>query len=208
MKTEYKRRVTTFLDRDWVHDYVWSSKYERTGNILNSLDSLNKDQEKDWDVHDKNIRINDTYQWCLALQHCTKYLACDDRYKMETGYASKDDRFKKIYEKHYYFRRRWVAFLRQIQKYVELINDGDWKLYMDVKELHLLNRSSYKGIDLDKKEFEGYVWATIVGHIDAAQLKLDAEDRIKTAGQTAQWWADKRGQTQHIQDLLDELREV
>jgi hypothetical protein len=174
--------------------------------ILGALHSLVKYQQEFW-VEDPDIRRKDTYHWCLALHDCTKYLACDDRYK-DKAWPSMDDRFKGIYQKHYFFRRRWVAFLRQIQKYVELINDGDWKLYMDVKELHLLNRSSYKGIDLDKKEFEGYVWATIVGHIDAAQLKLDAEDRIKTAGQTAQWWADKRGQTQHIQDLLDELREV
>ncbi len=81
--------------------------------------------------------------------------------------------------------------MRQIQKYVELINDGDWKMYLDVDELQGIN----------KRESKDYAWATIVRHLDTAQQKIDAEPA------SAKRWADLSGQrTQRVEDLLDELR--
>jgi hypothetical protein len=149
IKKEYERKVRSFWDKDWVQKYVWESKYEVIGEILGALRSLSAYQTEWW-VEDPDIRIKDTYQWCLALHACTKYLACDDRYKAEKGWESMDDRFKGIYQKYYYFRRRWVAFLKQIMEYVVLINGGDKKLYADVNVF--LERSTKKYL------FKGYDW--------------------------------------------------
>jgi hypothetical protein len=127
----------------------------------------------------------------LALHDCTKYLACDDKYK-DKKWPSMDDRFKGIYQKHYFFRRRWVAFLREIVAYVVLINEGDWQLYKDVGELRGMS-----------KKFDDYAWETIIGHLAAAQQKIDDERA------SAATWAGLKGQSAHcVDDLLDELRKV
>jgi hypothetical protein len=188
MKKEYEGRVRSFWDRDWVQDML-GTEHVWTGMILGALHSLVKYQQEFW-VEDPDIRRKDTYHWCLALHDCTKYLACDDRYK-DKAWPSMDDRFKGIYQKHYFFRRRWVAFLRQIQKYVELINVGDWKMYSDVDELQGINA----------REFKDYDWTTIVKNINTAQQKIDAEPA------SAATWAFAKGQRAHcVEDLLDELK--
>jgi len=190
MKQEYEGLVFSFWDGDWAQKKLWRSEDLLPGNILGALGSLS-DYQTEWWREDPDIRKKDTYHWCLALHDCTKYLACDDRYK-EKKWPSMDDRFKGIYKKHYFFRRRWVAFLRQIVGYVVLINAGDWKLYEDVEELQMMS-----------KRFDDYAWATIIGHLAAAQQKIDDEPA------SAATWAGLRGQSaQRVEDLLDELRKM
>jgi hypothetical protein len=82
--------------------------------------------------------------------------------------------------------------LREIVAYVVLINEGDWQLYKDVGELRGMS-----------KRFDDYAWETIIGHLAAAQQKIDDERA------SAATWAGLKGQSAHcVDDLLDELRKV
>jgi hypothetical protein len=94
------------------------------GEILDGLNILNHFLKDNM-----FLKGEDTMQCCAALRRWTKYLACDDKYKKAV--VSKDDRFKRIYRNNYKFRRQWVAFLREVADYVELMyNDkGEWKMH-------------------------------------------------------------------------------
>ena len=200
MKKEYERRVASFLD-SW-REHVWD------GKILKALWSLTLYQQG-WYIDDPDIRGKDTYLWCLALHDCTKYLACDDRYK-DKSFPTKDDRFKGVYQKNYYFRRRWVAFLRQIMQYVELINTGARaKPYASVEALQAEYRAACRdGVDVhtqravQHRDLKGYDWARMKKDLDTAQEKIDAEP------ESARTWANVKGQRAHVEDLLDELHRL
>ena len=208
MWREYNRLVASFWDREWLPE-SWQSKDEMSGVILGALRSLLLYQQG-WYIEDPDIRGKDTYLWCLALHDCTKYLACDDRYK-EKGWATKDDRFKGVYQNNYYFRRRWVAFLRQIMEYVELINTGARaKPYASVEALQAEYRAACRdGVDVhtqravQHRDLKGYDWERMKRDLDTAQQKIDAEPaRVFTRG-------NPTGQrAQCVEDLLEELRQL
>ena len=188
MKKEYGTLVASFWDKEVVQGFRESAPVME-GKILGALQALSVYQQGWW-RQDTDIRGKDTYHWCLALHDCTKYLACDDRYK-EKGRASIDDRFKRVYQNNYYFRRRWVAFLRQIMEYVVMINTGeDVKPYANAAEL----QAAYAYA----RNLDGYSWEAIKRDLDTAQQKIDAEPV------SARRWANLKGQRAHVQDLLDD----
>ena len=208
MWREYNRLVASFWDHEWLPEAM-QSKEQMSGVILGALRSLLVYQQG-WYRQDPDIRGKDTYLWCLALHDCTKYLACDDRYKKK-GWETKDDRFKGVYQKNYYFRRRWVAFLRQIMQYVELINTGARaKPYASVEALQAEYRAACRdGVDVhteravQHRDLTGYDWKKIEQDIDTAQQKIDDEPA------SARTWANLRGQrAQRVEDLLEELRQL
>ena len=206
MWREYNRLVASWRDKEWVPESM-QSKEQMSGVILGALHSLLVYQQG-WYYEDPDIRGKDTYLWCLALHDCTKYLACDDRYK-EKGWATKDDHFKGVYQNNYYFRRRWVAFLRQIMQYVELINTGVRKPYASAEALKAEYRAACRdGVDVHTqravqwRDLKGYDWKKMKHDIDTAQQKIDDEPA------SARTWANVKGQRAHVEDLLEELRQL
>ena len=208
MWREYNRLVASFWDWERLPESM-QSKEQMSGVILGALRSLWVYQQG-WYIQDPDIRGKDTYLWCLALHDCTKYLACDDRYK-EKGWATKDDRFKGVYQNNYYFRRRWVAFLRQIMEYVVLINRGEfYPEYLDVDSLQAAYRKACRdGVDVhtqravQHRDLKGYDWERMKRDLDSAQQKIDAEPA------SVRTWANLRGQrAQRVEDLLEELRQL
>lgn len=201
---EYRRLVWRFF----------SGSETNNGNILNTLGSLDYDLKK---VFRKKW---DTYHCCLALHYCTKYLPCDDTHKQPTHYgyglyttyrSSKDDRFKGVYENNYHFRRRWVAFLKQIVEYVLLINEdntgGGLKLYEDI--------TSLKAMFACDNWFNGYDWAMITGHIETAQRKIDEEPTTAPLSNYApfDWYRGvllegDDGTRREVTELLEELGKI
>ena len=113
-------------------------------------------------------RTWDTYRCCEFLRDCTKYLACDGRYKRE-GWLSKDDRFTGIYKSNYKFRRSWVALLSQIVGYVEMLSEDE-----DKEKLYE-NGAKLAAMSWGEAEWKDYVWSTVKGHITTAQAAIDQE---------------------------------
>lgn len=200
MKSEYESLVASFRDsrREHLSD----------GRILKALWSLSLYQQGWW-RQDADIRGKDTYLWCLALHDCTKYLACDDRYK-DKSFPTKDDRFKGVYQNNYYFRRRWVAFLRQIVEYVELINKGESsKPYASAEALtQSYAAASRDGVDVhtqravQHRNLKDYDWERMKQDLDSAQKAIDDEPA------SVRVWANLKGQhAQRVEELLDELHQ-
>jgi len=160
LKEELKTMRTKYRSHVWAKD--------DEGDILLGLGMLSAN----WQRHFMTFeRKEDTYYCCLTLQLCTKYLAgnhVSDPYR-----PSKDDRFKGIYESNYQFRRDWVAFLRNVAAYVELMylssEDEDFKLYLNQERLSKMS-DEYRA-----KWWEGYDWSVINGHIREAQEKINNE---------------------------------
>jgi hypothetical protein len=157
-------------------------KQEWSGAILGALRSLFLYEQGYW-YEDPDLKGKDTYHWCLALHDCTKYLACDDRYK-DKSWPSKDDRFKGVYQNNSGFRRRWVAFLRQIMEYVELINQlATAKPYASRDALQAAYReacrdggeSVHAQRAAQHRDLTGYNWDRMKQEIETAQQKIDAE---------------------------------
>jgi hypothetical protein len=201
MCREYNRRLVNF--------WIWEgeeSKEAKSGTILGALKSLLV-YEQGYYYQDPDTAASDTYHWCLALHDCTKYLACDDRYK-EKGWVTKDDRFKGMYQKNYYFRRRWVAFLRQALEYVELINRGvGEKPYASAAALRVAYKVACRDGEnvhaqraAQHRDLTGYDWERMKQEVATAQQKIDKETVW------ALRWANVKGQSaQRVEELLDEL---
>jgi hypothetical protein len=123
-------------------------------------------------------RTEDTVNCCEFLLYCTKYLACDDKYKSPRRKNwSKDDRFKGIYQGNSEFRRNWVALLSQIVRYVEMLYEGEEKgkkLYLNRLQLEKIHGSNYLW-DGFGEFWPQYVWSTITQQITTAQAAIDAE---------------------------------
>jgi hypothetical protein len=154
-------------------------------------------------LNDKKFeKGEDTYKCCGALYRWTKYLACDDRYKKAK--ASKDDRFKRIYRNNYNFRRKWVALLSGIVKYVEVMHSGEDATRAELERLT-------KGYPW----WNGFDWATVKGHIDAAKAELDKEPKSAPWTNYLPFDVDRRavlegedGRRRDVTELLDRLREL
>ena len=138
------------------------------GDILLGLGMLSAHWQRNFMTFE---RKEDTYYCCLTLHLCTKYLACN--HVANPSRAPKDDRFKGMYESNYQFRRDWVAFLRNVAAYVELMylstEDEDFKLYLNQERLSKMS-DEYRA-----KWWEGYDWSVIKGHIREAQDKINKE---------------------------------
>ena len=187
MKLEYTRLSWRFS----------SDPDEFKGHILTSLAHLIS-LKKVW-----IRRTEDTYYCCLALHRFTKYLACDDRHK-DRFLPSKDERFKRAYVNNYGFRRRWVAFLKQIVEFVLLMyadetgTDG-LKFYEDGMGLTALHP-----IDSRLKD---YVWATIIQGIATAQHRIDEEPSQPSWTNRLPFdW--KRNRQLEVDDLLQQLQQL
>lgn len=179
---------------DYIHD----------GDILHGLDGLFQYIQRE----KKFEKAEDTYECCMTLHYCTKYLACDNEYKRE-GYRSRADNFSDIYEKNYKFRRNWVAFLRQIVTYVEMIyEDEDEKLYQSVDKLKVMHsyESFWEGRQWYVTDRPGvYDWSTVIGHITTAQAEIDREPPQEP------WFGrkpDADGGRRETTALLEQLREL
>jgi len=180
-----------------------SPKYVHDGVILLGVNGLSE-----YMATRSFSKTQDTYRCCEFLRNCTKYLACDGRYK-RAGRLSKDDRFAGIYKGKYEFRRSWVALLKQIVEYVEMLyedeEDENKKLY--------LNRETLASVHYWGKSFwEGYVWSTIKQHITTAEeaIKNEPEPK-KTVWERLKKSVSRTGEEQHIGDvpeLLARLQEL
>ena len=126
------------------------------------------------------LKGEDTYQCCAALRRWTKYLACDDSAKKAE--ASKDDRFKRIYLNNYKFRRQWVALLRGVVEYVELMyeNEGERKTQVIHAEIARMTNKS-------PAWWAGFDWPTVKGHIETAEAKLALENAPTMYERYAPW---------------------
>ena len=214
LDSEHDKRVDLVITLKVMYNEFWrrsgQKKEQMCGSIHGALWSLLV-YNQGYYYQDPDLREKDTYHWCLALHDCTKYLACDDRYK-EKGWETTDDRFKGMYQNNYYFRRRWVAFLRQILEYVELINTGvGEKPYASAEALW----SAYKLACGDHGEsvhaqrarqhrnVKGYDWERMKQEVAAAQQKIDAESKW------ARVWANVKGQrAERVEHLLEELHRL
>ncbi len=113
----YKKLVSNFTDTNFGKTRT-DPKYLHDGWILGGLIKLTDCMAQPFK------RSEDTYHCCALLRDCTCYLACDEKYKIE-GRLSKDDRFAGIYKANPNFRREWIAFLRQLVGYVEMLYEDE-----------------------------------------------------------------------------------
>ncbi len=115
----YKRLVSRFTDTNFGKTRS-SPDYLHVGQILGGLIELT-----DYMATRPFKRSEDTYHCCQLLRDCTCFLACDEKYK-RPGHLSKDDRFAETYKANPKFRRVWVAFLRQLVRYVEMLYEDEY----------------------------------------------------------------------------------
>ncbi len=159
---EYLRRVAVWFEnrREGTR---WENN-EAQGDVVIGIEQLMDYWRRGYGTFK---RKEDTYHCCLTLHLCTKLLACE-RVK-DPKRPSKDDRFKRIYEGDYQFRRDWVAFLGHVVAYVEsmYVSDkaGD-QLYLNAKRLRQMAHV-YR-----KEWWNGYDWSAVKGHIQAAHKKI------------------------------------
>ncbi len=203
----YQDLVETVKENLMEAGRVVSNAKIKDGEILDGLNILyHYVREKGFE------RAEDTYQCCAALHRWTKYLACDDKYKTTAG--SKDDRFRRIYKNNYNFRRKWVAFLSGIVAYVEL-------MYED--PLYLASNTSNEGerrVEAIRDAltrptrgsawWDGFDWATVRGHIDAAKTKIGQEPATKPLSSYVPWdrYTDGEMREREMAEMLGELARV
>ena len=175
------------------------------GEILDGLNILNhflkgKEYEKG----------EDTMQCCAALRRWTKYLACDDKYK--TAVASRDDRFKRIYRNNYKFRRQWVAFLRGVADYVELMYNDKGE-----RKIHAIQAAMERMTLHNRVWWAGFHWPTVKGDIETAEAKLEKETAPSLYERYAPWdirrdalleYGDGNGKRRDVTELLAELQKL
>jgi hypothetical protein len=211
MRKTYERFVSRFGE-DTANYFtpMNSPKYVHDGVILGGLNGLSeymarRSSSKTQETFSKR---QDTFRCCEFLRNCTKYLACDGRYK-RAGRLSKDDRFAGIYKGKYEFRRSWVALLRQIVQYVEMLYEDEVD---DNKKLYL-NRQTLASMHSWGESFwADYAWSTIKQHITTAEeaIKKEPEPK-KTAWERLKNSVSRTGEEQHIGDvpeLLARLQEL
>ncbi len=202
MRKTYKGLVSRKTDAvNFVRPYD-SPTYVHDGRILLGLNELFEHMAK------KSFKkTQDTYRCCEFLRDCTKYLAYDGQYKRE-GHLSKDDRFAGIYKGKYEFRRSWVALLRQIVEYVEMLyeDEGD-----ENKKLYL-NRQTLASMYWGESFWDGYAWSTIKQHITTAEEAIKKEPEPKRTGwERLKNSLSRTGEEQHGGDvpaLLAQLQEL
>jgi hypothetical protein len=204
----YEGLVSRFGDamRRAMHPH--SSRYIHDGYILDALQELST-----YMAGRPFKKTEDTVQCCLFLLNCTKYLACDGKYK-RAGHLSKDERFTAVYQGKYEFRRNWVALLRQIVGYVEMLYEGeedDKKLYLNRLQLEKLQGSNYMW-DGYGKFWPRYVWSTITQQIETAEEAIKKEPEPKKTGwQRLKNSVSRKGeelQGEDVPELLARLQEL
>jgi hypothetical protein len=184
-----------------------SPDYLHVGQILGGLIELT-----DYMATQPFKRSKDTYHRCELLRDCTCFLVCDEKYK-RPGHLSKDDRFAETYKANPKFRRVWVAFLRQLVRYVEMLyeDEGDAKkLYLDRQKLADMHwgDSFWSG----RHGYPAYERAKINQDITTAEeaIKQEPEPK-KTPWESVQDWMSRKGEEQHGEDvpaLLAQLQEL
>ncbi len=178
---------------------VW---YVHDGAILGGLNGLSV-----YMATRSFSKRQDTFRCCEFLRDCTKYLAYDGQYK--TYYLTKDDRFAGIYKGKYEFRRSWVALLRQIVEYVEML----YKDEVDDNKKLYLNRQTLTSMHSWGESFwADYAWSTIKQHITTAEEAIKKEPEPKKMGwERLKKSVSRTGEEQHIGDvpaLLAQLQEL
>jgi hypothetical protein len=169
----YKRLVSRFGDTNLITPYG-SKNYLHVGQILGGLIQLT-----DYMATRPFKRSEDTYHCCELLRDCTCFLACDDKYK-RPNYLSKDDRFAGMYKANPKFRRVWVAFLRQLVQYVEMLYADEAaakKLYLDPQKLADMHWSDI--FWLGYGGYPAYSWAKINQDITTAEEAIKQEPEPK-----------------------------
>ena len=203
MYSKYYNLVETLKENVMEFGRVLTGRGIKDGEILDGLNILyNYSKDKKYE------RAEDTYQCCAALHRWTKYLACDDKYKKTV--ASKDDRFKRIYLNNYNFRRKWVAFLRGVVDYVELMYEdkGERKTYTIQAEIEKMTLYS-------RAWWTGFYWPTVQGHIETAEAKLAQEPDPAWYERLVPWdthrgvlLEDGDGRRRDVGELLAELQKL
>jgi hypothetical protein len=203
MRKTYEGFVSRFVEAtaNFFRRYD-SPNYVHPGKILGGLNELSE-----YMATRSFKKTQDTYKCCEFLRDCTKFLACDGKYQRPC-HLSKDDRFAGIYKGKCEFRRSWVALLRQIVQYVEMLcedeEDENKKLY--------LNRQTLASMYWGENFWEGYVWSTIKQHITTAEEAIKKEPEPKKTGwERLKNSVSRTGEEQHIGDvpgLLVRLQEL
>jgi len=202
----YKGLVSRFGDTNLI-THPDSRSYLHVGQILGGLIEL-----VNYMATRPFKRTEDTYHCCELLRDCTCYLACDGKYK-RPGRLSKDDRFAGIYKANPKFRRVWVAFLRQLVGYVEMLYEDEGeakKLYLDRKKL--ADMHSGESFWLGRHGYPAYEWAKIKQDITTAEEAIEQEpEPQKSRWESVQDWMTRKGEEQHGEDvpaLLAQLHEL
>jgi hypothetical protein len=194
----YQMLVSRFTDTNFGKKPS-SPNYLHDGQILGGLIKLT-----DYMTTQSFKRSEDTYHCCELLRDCTCYLACDGKYK-RPGRLSKDDRFAGIYKANSEFRREWVAFLRQLVGYVEMLYEGE-----DAAKNLYLNRyklaDMHNGVDgsfwLSRHGYPAYDWERIKQDITTAEEGIRQEpEPTKSRWQSVQDWMARLGEEHQGEDV-------
>jgi hypothetical protein len=188
------RSVGRFVTRTGIKD----------GDILDGLNLL------DHHLRDKQLAQEaDTFQCCRALNLFTKWLAGPYPFPAYLYVPSLDDRFKRIYNNNYKFRRLWVAFLTQIVEYIQLMH------VHDPAPRNFFEETEKLGFDRDGFYIHGFDWSKIQGHIKTAQQKLMAEPKQTSLERYAFWDTHRDaflrvgvGRGVQVSELLAQLKEL
>ena len=100
--------------------------------------------------------------------------------------------------------------MSEIVDYVELIYETEETLEQKKKAIHQQLETRKKEVSAIEQWWDGFDWATVRGHIDAAKTKIAQEPTTKPLWSYApwDWYTDGDMRERDMTELLGELKKL